>query len=61
MADETEKKDDELLIEILEYQGQKTLLKKKKDACKGILSHVKADPRYSDEESLLDTVDKRRQ
>lgn len=47
-------------VDILEHQGRITLVKKRKGASNGVLKHLKADKRYTDEDSLLDTVAKRR-
>ncbi len=47
-------------IDILEHEGRVTLIKKQKGASKGVLKHLKADSRYTDEESLMDTVVSRR-
>ena len=46
-------------IETFIYNGQITLVKKVKGAAKGILSHIKADKRMSDHESLQSTLDDR--
>lgn len=47
-------------VDILEYAGKITILKKLKGASAGVLKHVKADVRYTETESLGDTVTKRR-
>ncbi len=47
-------------IDFVEHEGRVTLLKKRKGASAGVLKHLKADRRYSDEESLLDTIATRR-
>lgn len=47
-------------IDIFEHQGRVTLIKKRKGASHGVLKHLKAERRYTDEESLLDTVASRR-
>lgn len=39
-------------VEFLEHNGRITLLKKVKGASAGVLRHLKADTRLSDEESL---------
>ena len=46
-------------IETFIYNGQITIVKKTKGAAKGILSHIKADKRLSDEDSLQSTVQAR--
>lgn len=43
-------------LDIVEHQGRVTLIKKRKGASRGVLKHIKADNRYTDEESLLDTL-----
>ncbi|HQU17376.1 MAG: hypothetical protein B7Z66_14140 [Chromatiales bacterium 21-64-14] len=47
-------------IDIFEHEGRVTLIKKRKGASRGVLKHLKAERRYSDEESLIDTVASRR-
>jgi len=47
-------------IETFIYNGQITIVKKTKGSAKGLLSHVKANKRVSDEDSLRSTVDARR-
>ncbi len=47
-------------LDIFEHEGQVTLIKKRESASRGALKHLKADHRYSDEESLMDTVVSRR-
>ena len=44
------------VLEILEHDGRITILKKVKGNSAGVLKHLKADRRYSDEESLHDTL-----
>ncbi|MBI3562437.1 MAG: AbrB/MazE/SpoVT family DNA-binding domain-containing protein [Gammaproteobacteria bacterium] len=46
-------------IEAFIYQGQITIVKKTKGAAKGLLSHIKADKRLSDEDSLQNTLNVR--
>lgn len=46
-------------LDILEYQGVITILKKHKDGSVGILKHLRADPKVSDEDSLQDSLAKR--
>ena len=43
-------------LEILEHNGRITILKKMKGKSAGVLKHLKADRRYSDEESLHDVL-----
>lgn len=47
-------------VDIFEHEGRVTLIKKRKGASNGVLKHLKAERRYSDEESLIDTVASRR-
>ena len=47
-------------IDFAEHEGRVTLIKKRKGASNGVLKHLNADSRYTDEESLIDTVAKRR-
>lgn len=47
-------------IDIVEHDGRVTFIKKRKGASNGVLKHLKADRRYTDEESLHDTVTSRR-
>jgi AbrB family looped-hinge helix DNA binding protein len=47
-------------IDILEHDGRVTLIKKRKDASKGVLKHLRADRRYTDDDSLMDAVASRR-
>jgi bifunctional DNA-binding transcriptional regulator/antitoxin component of YhaV-PrlF toxin-antitoxin module len=47
-------------VETYVYKGQITIVKKEKGAAKGSLSHVKADKRISDEESLQSALQHRR-
>lgn len=47
-------------IDIVEHEGRVTLIKKRKGASHGVLRHLKADSRYTDEESLASTVVSRR-
>jgi bifunctional DNA-binding transcriptional regulator/antitoxin component of YhaV-PrlF toxin-antitoxin module len=44
-------------IETFVYEGRITIVKKQKDAAKGVLSHLKGKASLSDEESLQDAVD----
>ncbi|WP_163836739.1 AbrB/MazE/SpoVT family DNA-binding domain-containing protein [Spartinivicinus ruber] len=41
------------------YNGQITIVKKVAGAAKGVLGHLKADKRISDEQSLQSTIDER--
>ncbi|MEJ7669934.1 MAG: AbrB/MazE/SpoVT family DNA-binding domain-containing protein [Casimicrobiaceae bacterium] len=43
-------------LDILEYNGRITILKKAKGRSAGVLKYLRADSRYSDEESLADAV-----
>lgn len=47
-------------VETFIYNGQITIVKKEKGAAKGILRHIKADKRLSDEQSLQSTLQQRR-
>ena len=47
-------------IDFVEHEGRGTLLKKQKGASAGVLKHLKANRRSTDEESLLDTIATRR-
>lgn len=47
-------------LDILEYKGRITILKKVKGASAGALAHVRVDRRHSDAESLSETLRKRR-
>jgi len=47
-------------VETFIYNGQITIVKKTKGAAKGILGHIRADKRLSDEDSLQTTVQARR-
>lgn len=47
-------------IDFVEHEGRVTLLKKRKGASAGVLKHLKANRRYTDEESLLGTIATRR-
>lgn len=47
-------------IDIVEHGGRVTLIKKRKGASRGVLKYLKADHRYTDEESLADSVASRR-
>ncbi len=46
-------------LEILEYKGLITILKKHKNRSEGVLKHLKADLRISERASLQDSLDKR--
>ena len=43
-------------LDILEHNGRITILKRAKGRSAGVLKHLKADRRYSDEESLHDAL-----
>ncbi len=47
-------------VETFIYNDQITIVKKVKGSAKGILSHVKNNKNYSDNDSLQDTVTSRR-
>ena len=47
-------------VDIFEHEGRVTLIKKRKGASHGVLKHLKAERRYSDDGSLADTVASRR-
>ena len=47
-------------IDFVEHEGRITLIKKRKGASNGVLKHLKANSRYTDEESLSDTIATRR-
>ena len=47
-------------IETFIFNGQITIVKKEKGAAKGILSHIKANKDISDQQSLDDTLSRRR-
>lgn len=44
------------LIELFEYEGQITIIKKQKGAAAGVLKHLSSGSVLTDEESLLDAV-----
>jgi bifunctional DNA-binding transcriptional regulator/antitoxin component of YhaV-PrlF toxin-antitoxin module len=46
-------------IETYIYNGQITIIKKSKGAAKGVLSHIKADKRISDETSRQSSLEER--
>ena len=47
-------------VEFLEHNGRITILKKARGASAAALRHLKADARYSDEESLRDALARKR-
>ena len=47
-------------VEFLEHNGRITILKKTRGASAAVLRHLKADTRYSDEESLRDALASKR-
>ena len=47
-------------VEFLEHNGRITILKKARGASAAVLRHLKADARYSDQESLRDALAGRR-
>lgn len=48
-------------VEFLEHNGRITILKKRRGASAGVLRHLKADTRFSDEESLRDALTSKRE
>lgn len=46
-------------VEAFIYNGQITILKKEEGSAKGVLSHIKADKRLSDEQSLQSALEER--
>ena len=46
-------------LDILEYNGRITIIKKRKGAGAGVLKHLKANARYSDDDSLKDAVSRK--
>jgi bifunctional DNA-binding transcriptional regulator/antitoxin component of YhaV-PrlF toxin-antitoxin module len=47
-------------IETFIYEGQITIVKKQKNAAKGILGHIKSNKKIADEQSLNDSLASRR-
>ena len=47
-------------VELLEHNGRITIVKKRRGASPGVLKHLKADTRFSDEESLRDALTRKR-
>ena len=45
------------LIEFLEHNGRITILRKAKGSSAAVLKHLKADLRFSDDESLRDALE----
>lgn len=43
----------------LEHQGRITIIKKTKGSSRGIAKHLKANNRYSDDDSLQDYIEKK--
>lgn len=41
------------------YNGQITIVKKEIDAARGMLRHIKADKRFSDEQSLQSAIEEK--
>ena len=48
------------LVEVFEYEGRITIMKKRKGAAAGALKHLRSNPAVTDEESLLDAVQEKR-
>lgn len=46
-------------LDILEHNGHITIIKKRKGAGAGALKHLKANARYSDADSLQDSISKK--
>ena len=47
-------------VEIFEHDEKITLIKKRKGSSGGALKHLKADKRFTDEDSLQDSVEQRK-
>lgn len=47
------------LVEIFEYDGRVTVVKKQAGASAGVLKHLKSDASGTDEESLQDALEKK--
>lgn len=47
------------LLEFLEHNGRITILKKRQGSSAAVMKHLKADPRFSDEESLRDALERK--
>jgi AbrB family looped-hinge helix DNA binding protein len=47
-------------LEFLEHNGRITILKKARGSSAAVLKHLAADARFSDEESMRDTLESRR-
>jgi AbrB family looped-hinge helix DNA binding protein len=47
-------------VDFLEHNGRITILKKRRSASAGVLRHLKADTRFSDEESLRGALTSKR-
>ena len=47
-------------VDFLEHNGRITILKKVRGASAGVLRYLKADSRFSDDESLQDALDSKR-
>jgi AbrB family looped-hinge helix DNA binding protein len=47
-------------VEFLEHDGRITIVKKTRGASAGVLRHLKADARFSEAESIQDTLDSKR-
>ena len=45
------------MVEIFEYDGRVTVIKKELGASSGVLKHLKGDASVTDEESLQDTLE----
>ena len=47
-------------VDFLEHRGRITILKRARGASAGVLRHLKADRRFSDDESLQDALGQKR-
>jgi len=47
-------------VDFLDHNGRITILKKTKGASAGVLKHLRADGRFSDDESLQDALGRKR-
>jgi len=47
-------------LDFLEHHGRITILKKKRGASAGVLRHLRAEGRFSDDESLQDALGRKR-
>ena len=47
-------------LDMLEYDGRITILKRVKGSSAGVVKHLRANARYSEAQSLQDTLEQRR-